>query len=321
MTAQPRVDGVDLIALGRVGIDLYPLEAQVPLKDIARFGRYLGGSPANVSVAAVRHGLSAALITRTGSDPFGSFVVEELARLGVDNRYVTRGEGARTTLAFCELFPPDDFPLHFVRDAIAPELKIGVGDLDLEAIATARAFWATGTGLSQPESAEAHFAAWEARAGSANSILDLDYRGAYWADEADATREFSVALGMVTVAVGNVEECRVAVGESVPHRAADALLDRGVELAVVKQGPAGVLAKTRTESVVVPPTEVAVVNGLGAGDGFGGALVKGLLEGWSIEHTIAFASTAGAIVASRLECSNAMPTTAEVNALLVQKHR
>jgi 5-dehydro-2-deoxygluconokinase len=124
------------------------------------------------------------------------------------------------------------------------------------------------------------------------------------------------ALGKVTVTVGNVDECETAVGERDPMRAAAALLDAGVELAVVKQGPKGVLARTRDELVEVPPTPVTVVNGLGAGDGFGGALCHGLLAGWPLERAVRFANAAGAIVASRLECSTAMPTTDEVEALL-----
>jgi len=120
----------------------------------------------------------------------------------------------------------------------------------------------------------------------------------------------------VTVAVGNREECEVAVGETDPMRAADALLERGVELAIVKQGPEGVLAKTRDETVVAPPHPVDVVNGLGAGDAFGGALCHGLLLGWDLERILRFANAAGAIVASRLECSTAMPTADEVEAIL-----
>jgi 5-dehydro-2-deoxygluconokinase len=138
----------------------------------------------------------------------------------------------------------------------------------------------------------------------------------FWPSPQDASEAVGKALEHVTVAVGNREECEVAVGESDPGRAADALLDRGVELAVVKQGPRGVLGRTREETVLVPPTPVTVVNGLGAGDGFGGALCHGLLEGWSLERCLRFANAAGAIVASRLECSTAMPTTAEVDDVL-----
>jgi 5-dehydro-2-deoxygluconokinase len=138
----------------------------------------------------------------------------------------------------------------------------------------------------------------------------------FWRSASDAHEQVDRVLDAVTVAVGNREECEVAVGESDPHRAADALLERGVELAVVKQGPLGVLAKTREETVQVPPYVVDVVNGLGAGDGFGGALCHGLLEGWDLNRVIRFANIAGAIVAGRRECSTAMPFTVEVEALM-----
>ena len=144
-------------------------------------------------------------------------------------------------------------------------------------------------------------------------MLDLDYRPMFWPSIEDARAEITVALEHVTVAVGNREECEVAVGEADPERAADALLERGVELAVVKRGPAGVIAKTRTERVEVPAFRVDVVNGLGAGDGFGGALCHGLLQAWPLEQITRFANMAGAIVAGRRECSTAMPTTAEVH--------
>jgi 5-dehydro-2-deoxygluconokinase len=138
----------------------------------------------------------------------------------------------------------------------------------------------------------------------------------FWESMEAAHEQVAAALPLVTVAVGNLEECAVAVGEREPEAAAKALLAAGVELAVVKQGPKGVLAMTRNQRVEVPPTPVTVVNGLGAGDGFGGALCHGLLAGWPLERVLQFANAAGAIVASRLECSTAMPTSDEVEALL-----
>src|SRR3954449_11696686 len=137
----------------------------------------------------------------------------------------------------------------------------------------------------------------------------------FWSSREEASKQVQAALPHVTVAVGNREECEVAVGETEPDRAADALLEVGIELAVVKQGPKGVLAKTRSERVVVPPTPVEVVNGLGAGDAFGGSLCHGLLARLPLEQTLRNASAAGAIVASRLECSTAMPTDAEIAAV------
>jgi Sugar kinases, ribokinase family len=306
----------DVLTIGRIGIDIYPLQDGVGLEDVETFGKYLGGSATNVAIAAARHGLRSAVITATGADPFGRFAHRELRRLGVDDRFIGTVSGLNTPVTFCEIFPPDDFPLYFYRNPTAPDLVLTNEHLDLDAIHHARIFWSTVTGLSQEPSRTTHHTAWTARGRSPLTILDLDYRPMFWPSPERASVEVSRALEHVTVAVGNREECEIAVGETDPHRAADALLERGVELAIVKQGPKGVLAKTADETVEVAPYPVKVVNGLGAGDGFGGALCHGLLQGWSLERILRFANIAGAIVATRRECSTAMPTTYEVEAIL-----
>ena len=309
----------DLITIGRVGVDIYPLQDGVGLDRVETFGKYLGGSATNVAVAAARHGRRSAVITATGADPFGRFVHQELVRLGVDDRYVGEVRGLNTPVTFCEIFPPDDFPLYFYRDPIAPDLMLDDDALDLDAIRSAKIFWATVTGLSREPSRSAHHTAWDARGRAPLTVLDLDYRPMFWESAEVASQEVGKALEHVTVAIGNREECEVAVGETEPGRAADALLERGVELAVVKQGPKGVLAKTRDESVEVAPHFVDVINGLGAGDGFGGAVCHGLLAGWPLERVLRFANVAGAIVASRRECSTAMPTTDEVESVIEER--
>ena len=306
----------DVITIGRVGVDIYPQQIGVGLEDVTSFGKFLGGSATNVAVAIAKYGHKSAVITRTGNDPFGKFIHNELVRLGVSDAFVSGVPGLPTPVVFCEIFPPDDFPLYFYREPKAPDLEIKTEELDLEAIKSAKIYWSTVTGLSQEPSRSAHFAAFEVRARRTHTILDLDYRPMFWNNLAEANEQVSKALAHVTIAVGNKEECRVAVGEIEPMRAADALLDRGVELAIVKQGPKGVLAKTKDEFIEVPPYFVDVVNGLGAGDAFGGALCHGLLQGWGLEQMLKFANVAGAIVAGRLECSTAMPTVAEVEEIL-----
>lgn len=310
----------DVITMGRVGVDLYPLQVGVGLEDAATFGKFLGGSATNVAVAAARHGHRAAVITRTGEDPFGRYVHRALAEMGVDDRFVSAVPGLLTPVTFCEIFPPDDFPLYFYRLPKAPDLAIEPDELDLPTIAAARVFWTTVTGLSAEPSRSAQHAAWRARGRAPLTILDLDYRPMFWSAAGTATAEVRRALPHATVVVGNLDECAVAVGARDPHRAAEALLDAGAELAVVKQGPHGVLGRTRGETVEVPAVAVKVLNGLGAGDAFGGALCHGLLAGWPLERVLRFANAAGAIVASRLECSTAMPTTDEVESLLEVRH-
>jgi 5-dehydro-2-deoxygluconokinase len=310
--------GYDVLTIGRVGVDLYPLQAGVPLENVTTFGRFLGGSATNVAVAAARHGRRSAVITRTGDDPFGRFVHAALADLGVDDVFVCSVAGLPTPVTFCEIFPPDHFPLWFYRYPKAPDLEIRAAELDLTACSEASIFWATVTGLSQQPSRDAHHAAWQARGRRPMTVLDLDYRPMFWASREAAQREVTQALRHVSIAVGNLDETLTATGETDPRQAGLALLAAGIELAVIKQGPAGVLGMTAEEEVTVPPVPVSVLNGLGAGDGFGGALCHGLLAGWPLERTLRFANAAGAIVASRLECSTAMPTTAEVEEVLAR---
>jgi 5-dehydro-2-deoxygluconokinase len=316
------VSAYDVSTVGRISVDVYPLQVGVGLEDVESFGKFLGGSATNVAVAAARYGHSAAVVTATGDDSFGRYLHEALRGFGVDDRWVGSVPGTPTQVTFCEIFPPDDFPLYFYgRDVLAADLQITAADLDLDAIRAAGVFWVTATGVSREPSRTAHHAALEARARARHTVLDLDYRPMFWESRDLAREQVAALLPYATVAVGNREECETAVGESEPDRAADALLERGVELAIVKQGPKGVLARTADERVEVPPFPVEVVNGLGAGDAFGGALCHGLLSGWPLERILRFANVAGAIVASRLECSSAMPTEDEVRARLEEASR
>ncbi|MGW4823884.1 5-dehydro-2-deoxygluconokinase [Streptomyces sp. NPDC004227] len=309
----------DLITMGRIGVDLYPLQSGVPLARVETFGKFLGGSAANVAVAAARLGRSTAVITRTGDDPFGAYLHEALKDFGVDDRWVTPVAAYPTPVTFCEIFPPDDFPLYFYRRPKAPDLEIHADELDLSAIRAARIFWITGTGLSEEPSRSATLAALAARDKAGTTVFDLDWRPMFWPDPAQARPYYAEALRHATVAVGNVDECEIATGVREPEACAEALLAAGVELAVVKQGPKGVLAVHRDGTrAEVPPVPVEVVNGLGAGDAFGGSLCHGLLSGWDLTTTMRYANAAGALVASRLACSSAMPTRAEVDGLLAR---
>ncbi|MFJ3199208.1 5-dehydro-2-deoxygluconokinase [Streptomyces sp. NPDC086989] len=301
--------------MGRIGVDLYPLKTGVPLAEADTFGKFLGGSPTNVAVAAARLGRRVAVITRTGADPFGAYLRAELRGFGVDDRWAGEVAQYPTPLTFCEVFPPDDFPLYFYRLPKAPDLEIEPEELDLAAVRAARVFWMTGTGLSAQPSRSATLAALEARSKSGITVFDLDWRPMLWQEEPGEA--YARALGLATVAVGNTQECAIATGESEPRAAARALLAAGVELAVVKRGPEGVLAMRRDGTVAeAAPVPVQVVNGLGAGDAFGGALCHGLLAGWDLERVLRFANAAGAIVASRLACSAAMPYAGEVEEVL-----
>lgn len=303
---------LDLLTVGRIGVDLYANEPNAGFLDPQTFVKSIGGSPTNVAIAAALLGRRSAVLTKVGSDPFGDYVIAKLQGFGVDTSFVGRHPTLRTPLAFAAMTPPEDPVLMFYRDPTAPDMTIDAGDTPLEAVRSAAIFWVSASCLSKEPIVTSTRTMLETRGRATYTVLDLDYRPMFWASADDAHASINAAIPFVTVAVGNRQECEVAVGSSDPAEAARRLLGLGVELAIVKMGGEGVLVATNDGSAVVAPTPVDVVCGLGAGDAFGGALVHGLLNGWEPERTVRYANAAGAIVAGRLLCSDAMPTAAEI---------
>jgi 5-dehydro-2-deoxygluconokinase len=309
----------DVVTLGRVGVDLYPQQSGVGLAEVSTFAKSLGGTAGNVAVAGARLGLRTALLSGVGADPFGTYVRTALRGFGVDDALVLTVPQAQTPVTFCELFPPDDFPIYFYRRPIAPDQCLTAAHLAAvgEAVGSARVLWITGSALAVEPTRSTLFAALAARARTGGEVwFDLDWRPAFWSDPAEAPDLYARALGYASLAVGNLDETEVAVGSRDPREAAGRLLRHGVRTAVVKQGPRGVLGRTAGETHWVPPVPVSAVNGLGAGDAFGGALCAGLLAGDPLPRVLRAAAAAGALVASRLACADAMPTRAEITAAL-----
>ena len=310
---------LEVLTIGRISVDLYPQQSGVSLSGVQSFAKSIGGSPTNVAVACARLGRRAAVVTRVGDDGFGEYIRTDLAeRFGVVNDYVSVDPELRTALAFCALDPPEDPPLLFYREPRGPEMNLRPDDVPMDVTQRVPVLWVTGSRFAQEPSRSTVLGVLARRARRAHTVLDLDYRPVFWDSEGEARRWVPEALGLATVAVGNRRECEIAVGSDDPHIAADRLLARGVSLAVVKMGSAGVLVATPQGRAAVPPIPVDVVCGLGAGDAFGGSLVDGLLAGRDPLETVRRANAAGAIVAGRLLCSDAMPTSAEIDDLLAR---
>lgn len=321
-TGEPGTDGLEVLTIGRVGVDLYPEQSGVPLAQVRTFAKSLGGTATNVAVAAARLGRRSAVITKVGADGFGDYVRNTLGEFGVSAQYVSTTAELPTPVVFCELNPPADPPLLFYRTPIAPDLTLTEDDIPWNVVESVPLLWVTGTGVSAEPARSTQHRVLERRARRGYTVLDLDYRPMFWPDAAIASREIGALLDHVNVVVGNRTEMRVSVGTDDPGEAADRLMGRGVELAVIKCGADGVFAAdARGHRWTVPPCRVEVVCGLGAGDGFGGALVYGLLAGWDPQRAAAYANAAGALVASRLACADAMPGHAEIEELLCRSQR
>jgi 5-dehydro-2-deoxygluconokinase len=299
---------IDVAVLGRVGIDLYPNQLRTPLREVRTYTRFVGGFAGNVATGIARLGLKPAIVSRVGPDPHGEFVRDFLSGEGVDVRFLAVDERLMTPPTFCEVWPPDRFPITFSRYPTAPDWQLAPEDFDDAEVAAAPFLLATGTGLAQSPSRETTLAALAEHQGT--TIFDLDWRPALW-ERADEYGELAqTAVGHADIVIGNEEEVEAAAGDP------SALLELGVRTLVLKRGERGALLFHEGREVDVPGHPVDVVNGLGAGDAFVAAFVQSLHSELPLDEAVRRGSVAGAIVASQLACSEAMPRLEELEAEL-----
>jgi 5-dehydro-2-deoxygluconokinase len=294
---------IEAAVMGRVGVDLYPNQLETPLSKVETFTRFVGGFAGNVSTGLARLGVRTAIVSRVGADGHGDYVRAWLSGEGVDVRFLATDPDWPTPPTFCEVWPPERFPITFYRKPTAPDWQLSPADFDPEEVAAAPLLYATGTGLAQSPSRETTLAALRAHRGT--TIVDLDWRDALWDDPGEYPALAAEAVAAADVVVGNEEELE-----------ASRLRDRPPTF-VLKRGERGATVFEQGEEIDVPGFPVEVVNGLGAGDGFAAALGHGILRGLSLAEAVRRGTVAGAIVASRLACSAAMPREEELEAALV----
>ena len=317
MSSPTRFSGFDLVTIGRISVDLYGKEMGHGLADSQTFQKAVGGSPTNVAIGTARYGHRTAVITGVGDDAFGLFVLSELKRFGVSTEFVINSSTAQTPVVVAGIKDPDNPELIFYRDKFAPDTQITLTQDLLRAVKEAKIFWFTGSTLSTMPLSKTVMSLLQAT--PRQVIFDLDYRPTFWESREMATAKISGAVKYASIVIGNIEECAVATGMPSTSSAqvlAKALLAMGPELAIVKSGAGGVLVAHGKSQTVIPGLRIKTYCGLGAGDGFGAAIVHGILSNWSPEESAGFANAAGALVASQLLCSEAMPTEAEVREFL-----
>jgi 5-dehydro-2-deoxygluconokinase len=292
---------IDAVVIGRVGVDLYPNELETPLAEVKTFTRFVGGFAGNVATGLARLGVRCAIVSRVGAEGNGDFVRSWLAGEGVDVRFLATDPYWQTPPTFCEVWPPDRFPILFYRKPTAPDWQLSPGDFDAEEVAAARILYATGTGLAQSPSRETTLAALRAHRGT--TIFDLDWRPALWERPDEYPPLAAEACATADIVIGNEEEVEAA-------RVQPATI-------VVKRGERGATVHEGGEETDVPGFPVEVVNGLGAGDAFAAAVGQSLLRKLPLVEAVRRGTVAGALVASRLACSEAMPRLEELEAALV----
>lgn len=306
--------GLEAIVIGRVGADLYPNQIETPLSKVRTFTRFAGGFSANVATGLARLGVDTAIVSRVGDDGHGQFVREFLAAERVDVRWLETDARYLTPLVFCEVWPPDHFPLLFYREPTAPDWEITSSSIDLDIVRTTPVLFSSGTCLARSPSRETTLELMEAH--GELTVFDLDWRPSLWREPQAYPELARRACAAASIVIGNEEELRAATKQDDPERGASELLATGPSAVIVKRGPRGVVGFTGTERVEVPGIDAPVVNGLGAGDAFAAALTADLLRGAPLARALSEANAAGAYVAGQLACSEAMPTRSQLDEFL-----
>lgn len=307
---------MDVAILGRIGYDLYSEEPHVPLPQVRRFSRYLGGSSANMAVGLSRLGASVGIVSCLGEDSLSKFLVDFLKKEKVVTEHIHVAPGYLPSLCLTEVSPPDSFPQVFYRhDAVDTMLDIDAADLDF--VGSGRMFVTNGTSLCGSPSRESAYRALErAKDAGCTVVLDVDYRAMSWKKREEAGLAVRLALPFVDILIGNQQELTLAAGVDDLDRAIAKLQAAGIPMLVSKLGELGTRVFTSTETVYLPPYKVDVCTTIGAGDGFASGFLYAKLRGLPLIECLHYGNAAAAIVVSRLSCSEAMPALEEVEQMI-----
>ncbi|WP_127903697.1 bifunctional 5-dehydro-2-deoxygluconokinase/5-dehydro-2-deoxyphosphogluconate aldolase [Solirhodobacter olei] len=325
---------LDLITIGRAGVDLYGSQVGGRLEDMGSFEKYIGGSPTNMACGTARLGLRSGLITRVGDEHMGRFVREELVRHGVDVSGVKTDPERLTALVILGIRDAEQFPLIFYRENCA-DMALCEADIDADFITSARAVVVTGTHLSHPNTEAAVLKALTiARAAGVQTALDIDYRPNLWGvaghgegesryvESAKVTAKLLSTLHLFDLIVGTEEEFHIAGGTTDTIGALRAVRAATPAVLVCKRGAAGAVAFTGSIPDELdagesgPGFPIEVFNVLGAGDGFMSGLLKGWLEAAPWPKALEYANACGALAVSRHGCTPAYPSLTELEHFL-----
>jgi 5-dehydro-2-deoxygluconokinase len=310
---------LDLIAVGRLCIDLNANEINRPMEETRTFTKYVGGSPANIAIGFARLGQKTGFIGKIANDQMGRFILDYLQKNGIDTKGIAIDRtGAVTGLAFTEIKSPEDCSILMYRDNVA-DLKLHPLDIDEDYIKQSKALLISGTALAQSPSREAVFLALEyAVKHGVTVFFDLDYRPYTWTDEAETAVYYNLAAEKCDVVIGTCEEFNIMEKllngkEANDHDTASRWFSFRAKMVVIKHGGAGSIAYTKDgKSYRSGIFRTNVLKTFGAGDSYASAFIYGLMNGRDVAEAMKLGSASASIVISRHSCSDAMPTLQEL---------
>jgi len=322
---------LDVVCLGRFGVDFYAQQIGARLEDVTSFAKYLGGSSANTAFGCARLGLKAGLISRIGNDANGRFLVETIAKEGCDTSHVGVDPQRLTAAVVLGIKDKDTFPLIFLRENCA-DMAIGEDEIEESYIASSRALLITGTHFSTEYIDRiSNLALDRARRNDVRTVLDIDYRPVLWGltSRGDGETRFIASDGVTAhlqkmlpkfdLVIGTIEEFNIAGGSLDIMASLRAVRAVTHATLVVKRGPMGcavidgAIPASLDEAFNGEGVTVEVLNVLGAGDAFSAGFLSGWVKGEDYGRCARYANACGALVVSRHGCAPAMPTRVELD--------
>ncbi len=316
---------MDIVFLGRIAIDLNPIDYFHPLEDCTTFRKYVGGSPANTSIGVSRHGLKAGFFAKVSDDQFGNFVTEYMKKEGIDTSRITRCKnGEKLGLTFTEILSPTESSILMYRNDIA-DLQLSVEDIDEEYIKSSKALLISGTALCESPSREAALkAALLAKKNGTRIIFDIDYRAYNWKNPDEISIYYEAVARNADIIMGSREEFDLTERLIQPGRTdeetAKGWFEQSAKIVLIKHGKEGSTAYTKDgEKFSIKPFPVEALKGFGGGDGYAAAFLYGIFSGWDLIDCLEFGSAEASMMVKSHSCSEELPTTEEVKAFITEE--
>ncbi len=315
----------DVIPLGRIAIDLNPVDYYKPLSESKTFKKYLGGSPANIAVGLSRLGKNISFFACVSDDQHGEFVVNFFKNCGIDTSKIVKAKhGEKLGLTFTEILSETESSILMYRNCIA-DLQLHVDDIDEEYIKNTKALLISGTSLAESPSREAALKAMNlAKKHNTPIIFDIDYREYNWKNKDEIAIYYSTVAANADIILGSREEYDLTEKytnlDGSDLQSAAYWHNKGAKIVVIKHGKKGSTAYTNDgKSYVIKPFPVKALKGFGGGDGYASAFIYGLLEGWDILDCLEFGSASASIMVASHSCADEMPTVEQIKAFIKEE--
>ncbi len=315
---------LEVVPIGRICLDLNPLDYYMTLSQSTKFTKYIGGSPANTAVGLARLGVKTGFIGRIPDDRMGDFAIEFFEQEGIDTSHIFRAQnGEKMGLAFTEILSRDESSILMYRDNVA-DLALCSADVDEAYIAETKAIIISGSALSKSPSREACLKALQlAKKNKTAVVFDIDYRPYTWANEEETSIYYSIVAHEADVIMGSREEydlteCICCRGND-DAKSAGYWMEQGAAIVVIKHGKQGSSVFCDDGARYdITPIPVEALKSFGGGDGYASAFLYALLKGLPVAEALRLGNAEASMLVAAHGCSAFMPNIEELTQFMAE---